>query len=286
MNKIKEEQIYPEALEMCDISSIWKRKKSRNDFDNYRGIFRLNILRSVLDRLIYNDEYSTIDSNLSDSNVGARKGRNIRDNIFVTNAIINSVLKGNAEPIDAQLYDVEKCYDTLWLQECINDLYEAGLKNDKLPLLFLENQNAKVAVKTSQGISKRVNIKNIVMQGSVWGSLFCTTTMDKLGQHSYENSELLYMYKGSVAVPPLCMVDDILSIQKCRDAHKINSTINGFIEMKKLNLSHKKCNRIHIGKSNEVCQELKVHEAKMNNSDREKYLGDFIDKSGKVKATI
>ena len=41
--------------------------------------------------------------------------------------------------------------------------YEAGLKNDKLPLLFLENRNAKVAVKTSGGLSKRVNIKNIII---------------------------------------------------------------------------------------------------------------------------
>ena len=81
--------------------------------------------------------------------------------------------------------------------------------NDKLPLLFLENQNAQVAVKTPNGLSPRVNIQNIVMQGSVWGSLFCTTTMDKLGQLAYENSELLYIYKGLGSVPPICMVDDI-----------------------------------------------------------------------------
>ena len=56
--------------------------------------------------------------------------------------------------------------------------------------------------------------------------------------------------------------------------------------MKKLTLSHKKCNRIHIGKSKDACQELKVHESQMKNSDKEKYLGDFIDKSGKLKSTI
>ena len=134
---------------------------NRNDFDNFRGIFRVNILRSILDRLIYNDEYATIDANLSDSNVGARKGRNIRDDIFIMKAITNSA------PIDVQVFDVEKCFDALWLQECINDIFEAGLNNDKLPLLFLENQNAKVAVKTGQGISRRDDIKNIVMQGSV-----------------------------------------------------------------------------------------------------------------------
>ena len=55
------------------------------------------------------------------------------------NAVTNSVLKEKLEPIDVQVYDVEKCFDALWLEECINDLYEAGLNNDKLPLLFLEN---------------------------------------------------------------------------------------------------------------------------------------------------
>ena len=170
----------------------------------------VTIFRSILDRLIYNDEYATIDSNLSDSNVGARKGRNTRDNIFVLNAVMNSIKKGKEDPVDIQVFDIEKCFDALWLQECINDIYEAGLQNDKLPLHFIENANAKVAIKTSLGVSKRFDIKNIVMQGSVWGSLFCTTTIDKVGQLAYENEDLLYMYKGLVAVPPISMVDDIL----------------------------------------------------------------------------
>ena len=110
MNKIKEEQSYPEALKLCNITSIWKRKGSRNQIDNYRGIFRVTIFRSILDRLIYNDEYITIDSNLSDSNVGARKGRNIRDNLFVLNAVTNSVINGNLEAVDLQVFDVEKMH--------------------------------------------------------------------------------------------------------------------------------------------------------------------------------
>ena len=56
-----------------------------------------------MDRLIYNDEYENIDSNLTDCNVGARKARNIRDNIFVINAITNSVVRGKEEPIDVQI---------------------------------------------------------------------------------------------------------------------------------------------------------------------------------------
>ena len=38
MNMIKKQQVYPKILEKCNISSIYK-KKSRKDFENYRGIF-------------------------------------------------------------------------------------------------------------------------------------------------------------------------------------------------------------------------------------------------------
>ena len=115
LNRIREEQIYPEALEVYNISSIYKNKGSRNSFDN--GIFRVPIFRTILDRLIYNDEYENIDEELSDSNVGARKNRNIRDNIFVLNAVTNSVVNGNADAVDVQVFDVEKCFDALWMQE-------------------------------------------------------------------------------------------------------------------------------------------------------------------------
>ena len=120
--------------------------------------------------MIYNDEYPNIDNNLSDSNVGARKGRNIRDNIFVLNAVVNSALR-NSEQIDIQVYDVEKCFDALWLKECISDLYDKGLNNDNLNLIYQGNSLANVAVKNGDRLSKRFEIDNIVMQGSVWGSL-------------------------------------------------------------------------------------------------------------------
>ena len=157
MNRIKDEQIFPECLEICNISSIWKKKGSRNNFESYRGIFRVTIFRSILDRLIYNDEYENLDKNLTDCNVGARKERNIRDNIFVINAIINNIRKTKNQEVDFQVYDIEKCFDKLWLHEVINCLYNAGFQNDKLPLLFLENKNANVAVKTASGMSNRIS---------------------------------------------------------------------------------------------------------------------------------
>ena len=73
------------------------------------------------------------------------------------------------------------------------------------------NKTAQVAVKTQGGITKRIPISDTIMQGTVWGSLLCTSTVDTLGKKCYEQKYKLYMYKG-VPIPPLGMVDDIICV--------------------------------------------------------------------------
>ena len=287
MNKIKETHTFPHCLEPCNITSLFKNKGSSKDLNNYRGVFRVCVFRNILENLIYNDEYSNIDQNLTDSNVGGRKGRGIRDNLFVINAITNSVKHGSEEACDIQVYDIEKCFDSLWVQECINTLYEGGLRNDKLVLLYEETKNAQIAIKTSSGTSERKTISNIIMQGTVFGSLICTSVMDKLAKIFYSDPSLSYIYKGEVTVPVLGMVDDVLCVTKCSSATVItNSTINAFMELNKLKLSSKKCSKIHIGAKCDNCPDLKVHDSEMKQSQKEKYLGDFISDKGTVQATI
>ena len=287
MNRIKNDSVYPKALTLCNITSIYKHKGSHNIFSSYRGIFRVQALRNILERLLYNKEYSNIDSNLTDANVGARQKRNIRDNIFVLNAVMNETIQGTKEPVDITVYEVEKCFDALWVQECINDMYKARLQNNKLNILYLMNQHAEVVIKTSSGNTTRTSMSNLIMQGTVWGSLFCTVSMDKLPMHQYENRENLYKYRGVVSVPSLEMVDDIIDIKKCgKDSVISNAVINSFIEHKKLTMGKSKCHKIHCGQKSEFCQDLKVHDNTMHNSNEETYLGDQITANGKHASTI
>ena len=121
---------------------------------------------------------------------------------------------------------MEKCFDALLAQECINTLYEYGLDNDKLLLLYEETKDAQIAIKTLIGMTERVNINNLIMQGTVFGSLICTAVMDKLARIFYNDSKLLYKYKGTVDVPVLGMVDDVLNVASCSEQAVIsNSTI-------------------------------------------------------------
>ena len=75
MNKINNDMQYLEFLEYCNISSI-NKKRMKSVFDNYCGLFRVTVLRNILDRLKYNDTNQDIEPNLSDANVSCRKRRN------------------------------------------------------------------------------------------------------------------------------------------------------------------------------------------------------------------
>ena len=110
--------------------------------------------------------------------------------------------------------DIQTCFDKLWLEAT---LYDNGLQNNKLKLLYIENKHENVAVKVNDKVSRRFPVNNVVMQGSVWGGLKCTSQMDTLNKIMNTKGTLLYKYRGdpSITVGVLGMVDDTLGVSEC-----------------------------------------------------------------------
>ena len=142
---------------MC-IRDRYKGKGDRKSLDNERGIFILVIERMIADKVNYNDCYETINQNMCDSQIGGRKKRSIRNHLFIFYSIINSVINGGASPIDITAFDVEKCFDGLWLKECLNDLFKLGIRDDRLALVQESNTNNKISVVTPLGKTEEVDI--------------------------------------------------------------------------------------------------------------------------------
>ena len=71
-NKIKEVGKLPLFMKKATISTFPKAG-SKLVLKNERGIFVLNSVRTILMRLVYKTKYETINSHMSDSNVGGRK---------------------------------------------------------------------------------------------------------------------------------------------------------------------------------------------------------------------
>ena len=122
-NLIQKELIIPDFFELMSITSLYKNKGVRSDISNERGIFNLPKVRSLLDKLLYSEVYESIDQNMSFSNCGGRKERNIRDHLFVVYACINDVINGCGESFDIQGYDV------------MNDMWDVKVQNKKFSLI-------------------------------------------------------------------------------------------------------------------------------------------------------
>ena len=42
--------------------------------------------------------------------------------------------------IDIQFYDLAKCFDAMWAEETMNDLYDAGVQDEQFALISLMNE--------------------------------------------------------------------------------------------------------------------------------------------------
>ena len=117
--------------------------------------------------------------------------------------------------------------------------------------------------------------------------------MDKLGKMCKERGVHQYRYKGLTRLLPLACIDDLLGFAPCGNKSiALNTFINTHIEMKKLRFhtpaltGKTKCHKIHVGKPNQICPELRVHGYQMKSVHSEKYLGYYITSSGNNKDTI
>ena len=133
--------------------------------------------------MIYKDKYDIIDRRMSDSNIGARKEKNIRNHIYVVNSILHDVLSNKSNsPMDIMVLDYKQMFDSECLFQCMNDLYETGVDDDFFSLLYEANRENLVAVKTPHGISERTTINEIVMQGDELAPLISSLQVDTIGK--------------------------------------------------------------------------------------------------------
>ena len=87
------------------------------ELENDGGIFLSTVFKKVLDKVTYNDYYKTTDSNMSDSNIGARKKHNVRNHLFIVNGIVNNVMKSKTKCVEIQVFDLVMAFDSLWMEE-------------------------------------------------------------------------------------------------------------------------------------------------------------------------
>ena len=146
-NKCKSEMKIPDFMTVSNIVNVWKKKGYKMNIDSYRGIFITNIFKALILKLIYRDKSKIIDENMSEFQIGGRKGRNVRDHLFIVGGVIQDTLSSvKMKPINLIIADFQLCFDGLSLPLACKDIYDSGVKDDKLSLLYDVSKSNKVAV--------------------------------------------------------------------------------------------------------------------------------------------
>ena len=160
--------------------------------------------------------------------------------MFVAYSVIHDTLNGKGhEEVDYIFYDISDCFNSLWADRTLLDLYRSGVKTQYLNILHELTKSANISIKTPVGVTDEATIEKTIMQGETLSSVLCTATTGEMEK----DCELEpYKYKNKVDIPKMRFVDDLLDITKCgEDTVKMNHYTNDEVNKCKMQLNKDKC---------------------------------------------
>ena len=282
MNRIKNTLVIPlDWLENL-IVTIFKNKGSRKVLKYYRGIFLGDILTKILEKVIK----SRIQDKLNNINIlqaGSRTNRGPADSLFILNGTIDHA-KYLKKRLYITFYDYTTCFDSLWLDDCMISLWDIGIRNELLNLIFKLNETTKIQIKTPFGISDPFVCNRIVKQGSVLSSNLCSASTGELCDQNTKG----YATIGSTMINDTLYVDDTTDLNSDMvEAAESHNYIVNFSKAKRLGLNHPKCGTIIINKkTHDSMPRLTIDNDVLKQISSTKFLGDMVNEKGDNKDLI
>ena len=259
-NKIKESGTVPDFMRNSVIATIPKKGRlSKTDLSSERGIFLVSVIRSICMRLAYNSKKDMVDSNMSHSNIGGRKEKSCRNHIWVLNSIVQDQISSvKKPPIIFQQYDYKQMFDGINLKEAINDLFDVGVNDDCLQLVYDANRKIQFRVKTPAGMTEEGALEEVVLQGDTWASVAASVQCDAFDRELLEeDAPFIYRYKNYIPIGILGQVDDLIGVAEAGfKSHQLNSYINVKTSDKYLQFGKEKCQAMLISKKRTVDEYL------------------------------
>ena len=103
-----------------------------------KGIFLVNIISKVYESVKITQNYKN-NSKMSEMQVAGRKEWSAIDNLIIMNTIIENQ---RAQKLSTYMFfaDAVKCFDKLWLKDCLLEMYNLGYHRNTLKILYEMNK--------------------------------------------------------------------------------------------------------------------------------------------------
>ena len=279
INQVDNQKVVPDEWERMEIMTTHK-KGERMFMNNKRGLFLTNNVSKVYERVVKSRNDETFRSGLTEWQNGGITERGPIDNTFLINSIIerNNYYKKSTYLV---LTDAEKCFDKLWLDDGIFELWRCGTDIRDCMMIKNLNKKAEVIVRTPVGDTEPFTLHNIVRQGTVYGPQICAASMDKI---NIIGKDIVTYYSPELPIRAGVFVDDVNGAGEVTVANNVIYNCGLLEDRKKMTFSVKngKTEYMVIGPKKVGIESL-TNEVKSGRVERvieHKTLGMWLDESG------
>ena len=147
-NRIEEEGEIPKQLQLTTIKLVRKKGNQDKLSESQRGLFMVNVVSKFYER-VKKTQNEKIHKNMNQMQCAGRTQRSAMDNIIMS-AIVE---KRRTERLNTDLFfaDVAKCFDKLWLKDCLIELKTLGHKHSDVKILYEMSERSVVTINTPFG---------------------------------------------------------------------------------------------------------------------------------------
>ena len=194
------------------------KKRIKLQMENKRGLFMTNIISKIYERVVKGRNETAVKIHRSPWQMGGEKKRSPGDNLFITYSVIerNQYL---GKPTYIFYADAEKCFDKMWLEDAIIELWRQGTNIRDAIMIKKMNEVANIIIHTPVGDTEEIMCKNIVRQGTVYGPKLCGVSMSRVND---VGRDIVTMYGPNLVIKSTQFVDDVSTGGSARS---INNTI-------------------------------------------------------------
>ena len=115
--------------------------------------------------------------NMSKFQLGTRPGHRAQEHLFVMRSVI-SLYKLCGKALIVQLYDISNFFDREMLRDCMDTLYNNGIRGKLYRLIYEMNRETSIKVRTAVGVTSEENTGEGVGQGTLDGAIISACSID------------------------------------------------------------------------------------------------------------
>ena len=210
---------------------------------------------------------------------GGQKKRGPGDNWIILHSQIDEA-KRLKKPLYLFFADLVKCFDRLWLKDCINDLYDCGMRERELGMVYKLNERAVFRVATPAGKTEEVEVKEIVKQGTVYGPKLCCASTGKINE-GLKEVEVVF---PTVSIQAMTYMDDIEGGGSAKFVQAVMNKCKEKEIEKLWEFSAKKSKWMCLANRKKKTEELEVEvkQGVLEKTDVYKLLGNMVNEKGNM----